>query len=266
MKTIKEWTKQHLVTSWAIASGVFAVLIHILYAIPAPCDFLENKWGAGDILTYASTVALGLLAVWQNQRFKEEGDKAQADAEIQHKNAQNELRQIIRHNNEINTISHITDVELQYINRVEQSCIVFYNACSIRKVFEAILNAQKQDYNKRTNASIDIRDTYTLFSSHIGGGFSVVGLPIDEIRTTSKEFYTYVMSMIEHEFDTVDTTNKNVQNSYFEKWYTALNTTLAYLQKRRQQLNKILADNKSLEEVRAIYRVNLGDTNEQTET
>ena len=122
MKTIKEWTKQHLVTSWAIASGVFAVLIHILYAIPAPCDFLENKWGAGDILTYVSTVALGLLAVWQNQRFKEEGDKAQADAEIQHENAQNELRQIIRHNNEINTISHITDVELQYINRVEQSC------------------------------------------------------------------------------------------------------------------------------------------------
>ena len=30
-----------------------------------------------EILTFVSTVALGLLAVWQNKRFKEENDESQ---------------------------------------------------------------------------------------------------------------------------------------------------------------------------------------------
>ena len=74
---MKKFIKEHLIQTWIIASIVFAILIHILFVTDAPCDKLQAQWGAGDILTYTSTVALGLLAVWQNQKFKEENDRAQ---------------------------------------------------------------------------------------------------------------------------------------------------------------------------------------------
>jgi hypothetical protein len=61
---------------WAVASIVYAIVIHILFHCTGP-DWLVAKWEAGDILTYTSTVSLGLLAVWQNKKFKEESDTAQ---------------------------------------------------------------------------------------------------------------------------------------------------------------------------------------------
>ena len=67
---MKKFIKEHLIQTWIIASIVFAILIHILFVTDAPCDKLQAQWGAGDILTYASTVALGLLAVWQNQNLE----------------------------------------------------------------------------------------------------------------------------------------------------------------------------------------------------
>lgn len=55
---------------WAVISVVFMILIHIAFSFVGP-EWLQAKWGAGDILTYASTIALGLLAMWQNQRIQE---------------------------------------------------------------------------------------------------------------------------------------------------------------------------------------------------
>ena len=53
-------------------------------------------------MTYASTIILGLLALWQNQRFKEENDKSQERLE-KISNRTNELQiisQLIEHENE----------------------------------------------------------------------------------------------------------------------------------------------------------------------
>ena len=72
---VTKWFETPLVRNAIIISGLFALIIHILYSIPAPFEFLVHKWEAGDILTYVSTIALSLLAVWQNQKFKEENDK-----------------------------------------------------------------------------------------------------------------------------------------------------------------------------------------------
>ena len=60
----------------AIGSIVFAFVIHWVLSIEPTVEFFRAKWSAGDILTYASTIILGLLALWQNQRFKEENDKS----------------------------------------------------------------------------------------------------------------------------------------------------------------------------------------------
>ena len=56
---------------------MFAIIVQCLFSKSASSEIFHAKWGAGDILTYASTVALGLLAVWQNQKIKEESDRNQ---------------------------------------------------------------------------------------------------------------------------------------------------------------------------------------------
>lgn len=47
------------------------IIIHILFHLTGP-KWLQAKWTAGELLTYVSTVSLGLLAFWQNQKFQEE--------------------------------------------------------------------------------------------------------------------------------------------------------------------------------------------------
>lgn len=54
---------------WAGLSILYAIIIHFLFKIPGPVC-LQAKWGAGDILTYASTISLGLLALWQNEKIQ----------------------------------------------------------------------------------------------------------------------------------------------------------------------------------------------------
>lgn len=73
---LKKWLKRwKWIVIWAMASAIFAIVIQLLFSIHAPCDFLEAKWKAGDILSYVSTVALGLLAVWQNQKMSYDAEK-----------------------------------------------------------------------------------------------------------------------------------------------------------------------------------------------
>ena len=77
MKNIKNFIYKHWIGCWVSASVLFALIIHFLFSIQAPNVFLAAKWGAGDLLAYASTVTLGFLAMWQNKKQKEENDIAQ---------------------------------------------------------------------------------------------------------------------------------------------------------------------------------------------
>lgn len=67
--------KNRWLVVWAVLSIMVALVIHCLFRTPAPFDFLEARWTAGEILTYISTVSLGLLAMWQNKKSGEENDK-----------------------------------------------------------------------------------------------------------------------------------------------------------------------------------------------
>ena len=67
--------KYNWVLRWGMISLIFALAIHVAFKITAPIKFLEAVWSAGDILTYTSTIALGLLAFWQNQRLYQESYK-----------------------------------------------------------------------------------------------------------------------------------------------------------------------------------------------
>ena len=55
---MKKWIEKNLIKASIIASIIFAVIIHCVFSIPAPNTWFEAKWGAGEILTYVSTIAL----------------------------------------------------------------------------------------------------------------------------------------------------------------------------------------------------------------
>lgn len=78
------------------------------FSIKAPVSWLEAKWSAGDILTYASGVSLGLLAMWQNQRFKEENDKSQE-----------RLEKLTIQANELNIIDKIIENETRKLQEAQ---------------------------------------------------------------------------------------------------------------------------------------------------
>ena len=107
---MKKWVSEHIVVSFIILSVLFAIAVHIVFSCPAPGEWIRAKWGAGEILTYVSTVSLGLLAVWQNQRFKEENDKSQE-----------RLEQLTQQANELSVISKIIEYETANYKELQEA-------------------------------------------------------------------------------------------------------------------------------------------------
>lgn len=120
---MKKWIADHLILTWAIISVCVALVIHVLFSIVAPVDWLRAKWGAGEILTYISTIALGLLAMWQNQKFKSENDVLQQ-----------RLENLTIRANELNIISKIIEFETNNLSRLRQAIDDFSQACDHQKI------------------------------------------------------------------------------------------------------------------------------------
>lgn len=137
---IKTWFADPLIRNTIILCILFALIIHILFSIAAPCDFLIGKWSAGDILTYVSTISLGLLAIWQNQRFKEENDKAQERLEKQNKEAQERIEKLTCQANELAIVSKIIETEASRIEQTNQAFDKLYSHCDVRKIGSLYLN------------------------------------------------------------------------------------------------------------------------------
>lgn len=66
--------KYRWILLWAIISIITAFLIHICFKIDAPSEFWTATWSSGEILTYISTIALGLLAFYQNQKITQQSN------------------------------------------------------------------------------------------------------------------------------------------------------------------------------------------------
>lgn len=153
---IKPLLSKKIWITWAIISILFAVLIHFLFVLVGP-DWLQARWGAGDILTYVGTVSLGLLAVWQNERFKKENDIAQE-----------RLERLSQQSNELAIINKILEHEEHRIEKVTTSLAQFDNCTDLAKICAYETNARKNGtlvtdvYQLRKdiqNAFIDVIET-----------------------------------------------------------------------------------------------------------
>ena len=92
------------------------------------------KWGAGDILTYASTVSLGLLALWQNKKINDENEKAQM-----------RLQSLSQKANELSIVNKIIEIELNSFNRLKTAFDVFSTACDPQQITSTLIESAQPD-------------------------------------------------------------------------------------------------------------------------
>lgn len=123
----KNFVYKHWIECWMILSILFTVVIHVLFCLETSNRYLVARWGAGDILAYASTVALGLLAMWQNKKQQEENEKAQ-----------NRLENISIRANKLNMINKMVEFETNRVQLLKAAMDEFTNACNPQTVGLAI--------------------------------------------------------------------------------------------------------------------------------
>lgn len=121
---------------WGLVSIVFAAVLQFLFSLEAPIPFLQAKWSAGDILTYSSTILLGLLALWQNQRFKNENDATQEKLEALSTRA-----------NELQITSKLIEHEAERINLLSEDGVIFISLDdgeidNLKKISDEVLGSQ----------------------------------------------------------------------------------------------------------------------------
>lgn len=249
MNRYKKYIGKHWLGSWATLSIVYACIIQLLFSFPAPNKFLVAHWGAGDILTYASTVSLGLLAMWQNKKMQEENDVAQK-----------ELEDIIMRSNELNMISKIIDHEERRIQNLQEKMISYMQSCDPQAIGVALKDDDKKVY--LTNI--------TELEKKIDKLFFEIGSLLNEDKTA----LTPIKQNLKQSFGSLYLKTKNYINGiqrgeiniYDAVVIQNMATDLAhgrdkfledkeiYLRGQKEKLRVIMFENLSVEEIRKMYR------------
>lgn len=252
---MKKWFGKYLVQIWIIISGLFALIVHCLFSVAAPNEWLIAKWSAGDILTFISTMALGLLAVWQNKKFKAENDAAQK-----------RLESLTKRANEISAINKIVEYESGKLSRLRLKTQNYINACSTEAMLANLsgIAHQPNDFKKiflhieMDNRHMQIRHcTIELFS---------------ELRTypnNDVEVIQLISVVSKYSEKSIELIKQVRKGSPFEDIHTEKETaekefiTIAsdFISNRESLLNRVVFENLTLDQITALYgdRTNKND-------
>lgn len=268
MKIIKEcwqlvckWFENALIRNTIILSTIFALVIHVLFSITAPCNFLEGEWGAGDILTYVSTIALGVLAVWQNQRFKEENDIAQERLE----RISREANEISIQANELSIIAKIAEIDGDYLDNLESAFNEYFAATNTDTLTSLLTKATCNKVYDFDPQLTRINSAYKSLLGAIASGYHIKDYHpnaiIERINTFTKDIIHF-LTPYEYIHDGFSENIFVQMGSELYTEYSALEELAAtYLAARRKILCAILFENISLKEIREIYDASGEDDN-----
>lgn len=246
-----EWFGQHMVLTAIVSSIVFALVVHILFKTPAINEWFIPKWGAGDVLTYSSTVALGLLAVWQNQKFKEANDKAQKEMEIQNANAQDRLERINREANEISYIGKIIDFEKQYLETVEASLNDFIRVAGFASMMDTAFSDELTN-DDLYNLKHQIMRKYEVVIHFTKAAYIVQNDKSAELNSLYSAMQKLACELIDLKLNTKEISEESL-NRMGEIDIDLSYTKLIYISIRQALLNRIMFEKWSLEMVRSCY-------------
>ena len=231
---MKKFIKEYLIQTWIIASIVFAILIHILFVTDAPCDKLQAQWGAGDILTYTSTVALGLLAVWQNQKFKEENDRAQE-----------RLEKLTQQANELAIIGKIIDNRSAKLQRL-QTCFVS-SPGTIESAYTRAADMSERG-SLLSECSRDLTIKVENLIIEISGN---KGIPSQKVCDAIIRLSDATEEIIDHYFSgTSDSLGEKVLAEYIAAHQEFIKYRSIYISRTERVLNKISYEDVSLADIR----------------
>ena len=245
-KIIIKWFSDHFIFIWVVSSLAFAFVIHCLFSTPAPNEWIKAKWGAGDILTFVSTVALGLLAVWQNKRFQEENDEAQI-----------RMEKLTREANELSIINKVVEHENNSIERLRTKKTVFIGSCDTESAVMDISDVaqQPQDFMKTylkikmDNRIKQIRLTAIELLSELNtyqNEPSVIEL-INIISDYSK-YSIELMRCIR-----VNSAQEDIYNKKTEKEKEFITSISNFITEREKLLKQVIYGKLSFDDIRTLY-------------
>lgn len=258
MKRLTEWIEKHLFLVWIISSGLFAFIIHCLFSIIAPNEWLTAKWGAGDILTFASTIALGLLAVWQNKKFKEENDLSQTRMENLTKKA-----------NELAAVSKIIEHESESVSRLRTKSQNFIDACNTEAILVDISDIahQPDDFKKLyVKIKMDNRSKQIRLCA--------IEL-LSELKTylDSTELINLISLISQYSEQSIELVKEVRAGAPLDDTYKKkadaekefIKNISDFISNRKILLNKVIFEDLTIEKIKAMYRgtLNKDDKNEQ---
>ena len=246
LKMVKKWFADPLIRNTIILSTLFALIIHVLFSITAPCDFLEGEWGAGEILTYVSTIALGVLAVWQNQKFKEENDAAQT-----------RMENLTNRANELSVVSKIIEYESERISSLKAKTQSFIDACHTEGIFDDLSDVANQPKDFMTTfvkMKMDSREKHIRLSTI--ELLSELGTYPDNSQTVAlikclSEYSECAISIIKNTREL--SVNEEAYNEKVSKEKFFITSIYDFIAERERLLNKVIYGNLSLEEIKAMY-------------
>lgn len=242
-----KWIKSHkLICVWAGASIIYAFIIHCLFSVYPTNSWLVAKWSAGEILTYVSTVSLGLLAVWQNQKLQEENDKSQERLEI-----------IIRDSNNISVVNKMVQYEMDNLQRLRTAFDNFSVACNPQHIVSK--------YGENITDKIGIMTSMSVLENELDNSFFALGreLRIDfdlrknddaPLKKSFVSFYLGGKQLIQKLRESPD--------EYFDeeiKVLMRLRDSFAkerenYLVEQENKLNNLLYEKLTIEEIKNMYK------------
>lgn len=247
LQMIKKWFADPLIRNTIILSAIVVLITHVLFSIPAPFTFFEGKWEeAGDFLTYVSTIALGILAVWQNQKFKKENDAAQT-----------RMENLTNRANELSVVSKIIEYESERISLLKAKTQSFIDACHTEGIFDDLSDVanQPKDFMKTfVKMKMDSREKHIRLSAV--ELLSELGTYPDNSQTVSlikclSEYSECAISIIKNTREL--SVNEEAYNEKVSKEKFFITSIYDFIAERELLLNKVIYGNLSLEEIKGMY-------------
>lgn len=244
---MKNWIEKHLVLSWAIVSILFVFAIHWLFKTPAPNEFWVADWESGDLLTFASTVSLGLLAMWQNRKFKEENDELQK-----------RMEKLTLQANELSVISKIIEHERESLSRLRKKKDDFIDACNTEEMIVDISDVthQPDDFKKLyVKIKMDARSKQIKYAT--------VELLLELKAHLSTDMIDLIEKVEDYSNYSLALANEvhagnNTDETYYKKAEAEkafINEIADFIWKREKLLNKVIYTELTLDEIKQMYYI-----------
>ena len=245
MKKVKGFINNHLVIMWVICSIVYAIIVNVCFSVKIPISWLKVKWNAGDILTYTSTVSLGLLALWQNRKLAKEN-----------KESQEQLKEIIKHSNELSVVQRIIEIQSQRIDRIRKSIDEYSKLCSVQSLEFAIDKAGGLRGNVIANMrelERDLSISYDRLNRELKLDRRIEKDSGNSISKTLERYYSTMLITIKNNQGTPLRDNES-EKEVLEKLKEEFEKVKEkYIYDQEEKLNSIIYDNLTIAEIKKLY-------------